>query len=371
MTLFTGVGARPGVALAAAARLRVEYGVASLDPERLRRIATRLRAFGVESPEPEQVILVADTVPPGFTPAAAGLEVVGVAAGSDAPLIPAPDVPAVIELGDEFFASVAEDEIVIVDGSRGRVYLSPDAETIARYQSPGLRARRIFLDGEHLPARTASDGRTVSVFAPAVSPGDVERAMGAGADGLFLYVENSLLGNEAAPMTASEQTAALQRIVAAIGGLPLLLHVPPERLALTALARASADGPIHLFVGDAATRAEIADRLTEIEAVYEEEDVRFGTPQFELALPSADTDAPLPETLDGFAGVFAAEALSEARTERLLLIAGLAERARKPLLLALGDDWPSELPTALSLGSSRLLVPAAAVPDVKDAIRAW
>ena len=66
MTLFTGIGARPGVALAAAARLRVDYGVASLSPERLRRIAARLRAFGVESPEPEQVILVADTLPPGF-----------------------------------------------------------------------------------------------------------------------------------------------------------------------------------------------------------------------------------------------------------------------------------------------------------------
>ena len=43
----------------------------------------------------------------------------------------------------------------------------------------------------------------------------------------------------------------------------------------------------------------------------------------------------------------------------------------KPLMLALGDDWPSEMPTALTLGAGRLLAPAAVVPDVKDAVREW
>ena len=87
-------------------------------------------------------------------------------------------------------------------------------------------------------------------------------------------------------MTASEQTAALAGVMEVIGGLPLLLHVPPERLALTALARASADGPLILLVDDAETRRALQERLTEIEAVYEKEDVSFGTPQFALALPA-------------------------------------------------------------------------------------
>ena len=371
MTLFNGIGVRPGVALAAAARLRVDFGAASLSPERLQRIALRFRAFGVESPEPEQVILVADAIPPGFTPAVAGLEVLGIATGSDAPLVPAPDCPAVTGLGEDFFEAVAENEILIVDGSRGRVYVSPDASVIARYQAPTRQARRIFLEGEHLPARTASEGRLVSIFAPAVSLDDVKRAMEAGADGLFLYVESVLLGSDASPMTATEQSAALRLVMQMIGGLPLLLHVPPERLALTALARASADGPLHLLVDGTETRREMQDRLAEIEAVYEDEDIPFGTPQFELALPATDAEASLPETLEGFTGVFAAEALPESRMERLMLIAGLAQRARKPLLLALGDDWPSELSTALTLGASRLLVPADAVADVKDAVRQW
>jgi hypothetical protein len=371
MTLFTGTGARPGVALAAAARLRLDYGVASFEPERLRRVAARLRAFGVESPEPEQVILVADTLPPGFSAAATGLEVAGLALGADTPPLPPPDYPTVIGLGDDFFDAVTEDEIVIVDGSRGRVYVGPDAGVIARYQAPTRRARRIFLEGAHLPARTASDNRPVAVFAPAVSLDDVKRAMEAGADGLFLYVESSLLGSDAHPMGAVEQSAALQLVVQMIGGLPLLLHVPPERLSLTALSRTSAEGPISLLVNDDETRLELQERLAEIEAVYESEDTPFGTPQFELALPATDDDAPLPDTLDGFAGVFAVEALSDARLERLLLIAGLARRTRKPLLLALGEDWPSEMPTAQTLGAGRLLVPATAIPEVKDAVREW
>ena len=371
MTFFTGTGLRPGVAIAAAARLRVDFGVASLSPERLRRISARLRAFGVEAPEPEQIILVADAVPPGFTAASAGLEVVGIAAGSGAELTPAPDCPAVVGLGEDFFEAISEDEIVIVDGSRGRVYVSPDASVIARYQSPTTRSRRIFLEGAHLPARTASDGRLVSVFTTAISSGDVARAMEAGADGLFLSGDNTLLGGEDDPMTATEQSMALQGAMETIGGLPLLLHVPPERLSLTALARASATGPIHVLLEDVEARAEMGERLAEIEAVYEEEDVCFGTPQFELALPTFDADAPLPETLDGFAGVFVPEALSDAQMAHLFLIAGQAQRARKPLLLVLGDDWTSALPIALSLGASRLLVSAESVSDAKDAIRAW
>ena len=245
MTLFTGTGARPGVALAAAARLRVNYGVASFEPERLRRVAARLRAFGVEiagagsrsSSSPTPCRPASRRRRPGWK----------WPASHSAPTRRRSrrrTVPTVIGLGDDFFDSVTEGEIVIVDGSRGRVYVGPDASVIARYQAPTRRARRIFLEGVHLPARTASDNRPVSVFAPAVSLDDVKRAMEAGADGLFLYVESALLGSDAHPMGAAEQSAALQLVMQMIGGLPLLLHVPPERLALTALSRASAEGPI-------------------------------------------------------------------------------------------------------------------------------
>ena len=55
-------------------------------------------------------------------------------------------------------------------------------------------------------------------------------------------------------MSASEQMAALQTVMQIIGGLPLLLSAPPERLALTALSRASANGPLHLLVDSEETR---------------------------------------------------------------------------------------------------------------------
>ncbi len=364
MTLHTGIGARPGVALAAAARLRVEFGVASFAPERLRRVAARLRAFGAEAPEPEQIILVADALPPGFTGAMPGLEIVGLALGSDTPPMSPLDCPTVIGLGPDFSESVLEDDIVIVDGSRGRVYVSPDAVTMARCQMPAVRARRIFLDESHLAARTASEGQPVAVYAPARTLEEVDAAMENGADGVCF------LADEDFPPTASAQAELLGAVLRSLGGLPLLLHVPPERVALSALAGASALGALHLVTNSESEREWVAGRLAATEALMEDEDLPFGTPQFELRLET-HADADLPADLDGFTGVFVAEAVGAARMECLLPLAALAHRTRRPLLLALGADWVADLPLALTLNAARLLTPAPTVCDVKDAIREW
>ena len=368
--ILHGIAARPGVAIAAAARLHDDFGAVSLAPERLRRLGERLRAYGAENPEPEQIILVADRIPPAFWLAPLpGIEIVGLAAASPAPLAPPPDLPAVLGLDGAALSAIEEDEIVIVDGDRGRVYVAPDAATVARYQSPFLSTRRFFLEGSHLPARTASDNRLIAVLCLARTLAEAEAAMASGADGLVVPEGNDFLGSETLAQTAGEQAQTLGDLARIIGGQPLTLDIPPERLALTALARGAARLPLHLVLRDWGDLADLQERIEEIEAALEADDTLFGRVKLDAGVGAADGGDDLPQTLDGFAGVFVTGSLRDASWERLLVASGQARHVGKAITVSLGDWWPQALGDAVGMGFGRLIVPAAAVADVKDAIR--
>jgi len=112
--------------------------------------------------------------------------------------------------------------------------------------------------------------------------------------------------------------------------------------------------------------------LDGIEASLEEDDTLFGRVQLELgvSVEGDDTNDDLPETLDGFAGTFLTGSLRGASWERLLLAAGGARRAGKPATVRIGGDWwPQVLGDALGMGFGQLIVPSAAVADIKDAVR--
>jgi hypothetical protein len=370
MEVFQGRPVRPGIAIAAAARLRLEFGVPVLDTQRLRQLGERLRGFGMESAEPEQAILIAGTLPTGYLAAPLpGLEFVGVAtqsAISDISLIPC---PAVDGLPDTLLSAIEEGEIVIVDGDRGRVYIAPDAMVITRYQTPTRMSRRFFLGSGHLPARTTSDDRAVAVLAPSPTLDAVTEAMDAGADGLWVPPDNDFLGPEQSFQTSSQQREALTALMSLAAGKPVYVQVPTERLALSMLSRAAAMGTFSLILEDLSLRAELADRFQEIEGVLESEDTVFGPIRFEAGLTTQE-DTLLPETLDLYTGLWLTEPFSTAHMERLLPIAGLAHRAQRPLTLSLlGDDWQTRLSEALDLSADRIIVPATSIADVKDAIR--
>ena len=371
METLHGTAAHPGVAIAAAARLHDGFGAPTLAPDRLRRLGERLRSFGVEAPEPEQFILVADRIPPAFWLAPLpGVEVVGLAARDPAPLSPPPSVPAVLGLDAAALRGVEEGDILIVDGDRGRVYVAPDAATVARYQAPFTLARRFFLEGAHLPARTASDNRPIRVLCAARTRAGAEAAMAQGADGLVVPADNDFLGGEGVAQTAGEQAQALDDLARAIGGQPLHLDIPPERLALTALARGAARLPLRLVLRDPEERTELRARLDEVESALEEEDVLFGRVGLEAGVAPQGTDDDLPETLDGYEGLFVTGPVRDASWERLLLASGQARRAGKPITAILdGDWWPQALGDVLGMGFSQVVVPASAVADVKDAVR--
>ncbi|MDQ2798617.1 MAG: hypothetical protein M3Y13_03115 [Armatimonadota bacterium] len=370
MELLYGVAARPGVAIAAAARLHDDFGVPSLAPDRLRRLGERLRSFGMENPEPEQIILIGERIPPGFwLSPLPGIEIVGLAVGDASPLLPPPDLPVVLGLEEAGLRTIEEDDILIVDGDRGRVYVAPDAATVARYQAPFTLSRRFFLEGSHLPARTSSDNRLITILCAARTLTEAENAMSSGADGLVVPANNDFLGNAALAQTAGEQAQTLGDLARIIGGQPLYLDIPPESLALTALARSAAHLPLHLVLRDLTEQPDIQERIEEIEAALEEEDALFGRVKLDAGISAAGEDD-LPETLDGFAGIFVTETILESSWERLLVASGQARHASKPITLALnGDWWPQVLGDAVGMGFDQIIVPASAVADVKDAVR--
>ncbi len=373
MEILHGTAAAPGVAIAAAARLSNDFGTVSLSPDRLRRLGERLRSFGVENPEPEQIVIVADQISPAFWLAPLpGVQIVGLAAQSSAPLFPKPEMPSVLGLGEMLLRVAEEDDIVIIDGDRGRVYVAPDATTVARYQAPQTLSRRFFLEGDHLPARTASDNRVITVLCAAWSLAQAESAMAAGADGLVVPAGNDFLGTDTLPQTAGEQAQMLGDLARIIGGQPLYLDIPHDNLALTALVRGAARLPLHLVLRDPSEREELQARLDEIEASLEDDDVLFGRVQLDLgfATEGGDAEDDLPETLDGFAGTFLTGSLRGASWERLLRAAGQARHAGKPATVRIGGDWwPQVLGDAVGMGFGQLIVPPAAVVDIKDAVR--
>ena len=373
MEILHGTAAAPGVAIAAAARLSDDFGTASLSPDRLRRLGERLRSFGVENPEPEQIVIVADKIPPAFWLAPLpGVQIVGLAAQSPTPLSPKPEMPSVLGLGEMLLRVAEEDDIVIIDGDRGRVYVAPDATTVARYQAPQTLSRRFFLEGDHLPARTASDNRVITILCAAWSLAQAEDAMASGADGLVVPAGNDFLGTDTLPQTAGEQAQTLGDLARIIGGQPLYLDIPHDNLALTALVRGAARLPLHLVLRDPSEREELQARLDEIEASLEEDDVLFGRVQLDLgfATEGGDAEDDLTETLDGFAGTFLTGSLRGASWERLLRAAGQARHAGKPATVRIGGDWwPQVLGDAVGMGFGQLIVPPAAVADIKDAVR--
>lgn len=362
---------RPGISIGGAARVSNEYGVLTLDSQRLRQIGERLRRAVIDGAEPEQVILIGDKVDAGFAAnPLPGLEYVGLAAQAAPGELAALDFPVVDELPDSLMSLVEENDIIIIDGDRGRVYIAPDAATISRYQAPIRSSRRIFLGSEHLTARTASDNRPIAVIALGHTLELASTAIEQGADGIWVPGDNDFLGPESAYQSSADQYDALKVLAEIAAGKPIFLAIPVERLSLTALARAAYLGTLHLVIDDCAEREDIFDQIAGIEQALDSDDTDYGSVRFEAGFNTQMEDSP-PESLDQYSGVCIIDNMSIALMDKAILAAGQAHHARKPLtcLLPPGRDWTEALSQALALLGDRVVVSVGAIEDVKDAIR--
>jgi phosphocarrier protein FPr len=134
-------------------------------------------------------------------------------------------IPVVAGLGPGVSA-LADGTILAVDGERGTVWISPDADQIATLEArrrDWLAARHAAELERHRPAATR-DGRRIRVFANISGIPDAAEAVACGAEGVgVLRTEFLFLGRAAAP-GEEEQLAAYRAIAESLEGRPLTVR---------------------------------------------------------------------------------------------------------------------------------------------------
>lgn len=108
------------------------------------------------------------------------------------------NIPAIIGVGSEFLSKIKDGEIAIVDGYNGKMYLSPDSETLEKMkkrQDADKKQKELLLDLKGKDNVTL-DGTQVNIFANIGSLANIGAAITNDASGIglfrseFLYLEN-------------------------------------------------------------------------------------------------------------------------------------------------------------------------------------
>ena len=195
------------------------------------RIARILR--GEQPPRlDERSIAVALDLPPSITAELDPALLAGIAleAGSRtahaAILSRALGIPAVVGARGLLEAALGGREIV-VDGTTGELFIDPDAETLAEVERRSAAANmQSAADAElrERPLQTA-DGHRLLLGANIGQPGDVKRAIDAGAEGVGLFrTEFMFMGRATAPVEGA-QAAAYAQVLEAFGERPVVIRL--------------------------------------------------------------------------------------------------------------------------------------------------
>jgi len=131
-------------------------------------------------------------------------------------------IPAVMGVPDAMTTIHSGDQ-VIVDGSKGRVLIHPNSNSIDTYEKQIIRNRAIREEDKKsvtLPT-ISTDGVTVSLYANARKPDDVKNVLESGAEGIGLFRTELpfLLGSHF--VSEDEQYELYRRVVMGMNGLPV------------------------------------------------------------------------------------------------------------------------------------------------------
>ncbi|GAB4165499.1 MAG: phosphoenolpyruvate--protein phosphotransferase [Rhodocyclaceae bacterium] len=135
-------------------------------------------------------------------------------------------IPAVVGLREAGHL-VREDELLIVDGTRGVVIVDPDERVLEEYR---LRKSELDLDRARLrrlrsAAATTLDGQAISLQANIELPRDLVQVREAGADGVGLFRTEFLFFNRAEFPGEDEQFDAYRRVAHALKGKPVTIRI--------------------------------------------------------------------------------------------------------------------------------------------------
>ena len=237
-----------------------------------------------------------------------------------------------------------EDDIVIVDGDRGRVYVAPDAATVARYQAPFTLARRFFPGEAGIwPPVLLRTTASMAVLCYASTLAQAEAAMQRGADGLVVPENNNdFLGGDTLAQTAGEQAQLLADLAQMIGGqAPDPGHSPgtpgPDRPG----AGRGSNASVIWCCATCRNWEELQARLDEIETELEDSPMPcLAGSNWTPGIAAAGENDDLPETLDGCAGSFVTgHACGTLRGSGCCWHRVRPARRASPSPLSLNGDW--------------------------------
>lgn len=136
------------------------------------------------------------------------------------------NIPAIIGVGEEFLNSINDGDMLVVDGYTGEVFVSPDEETIKRFeakQAEDIRKKQLLqeLKGKE---NITLDGTKIKIFANIGGVGGIGAVLLNDAGGIGLFRSEFLyLENEDYP-TEEQQFTAYRKVLESMAGKKVVIR---------------------------------------------------------------------------------------------------------------------------------------------------
>lgn len=135
------------------------------------------------------------------------------------------ELPAVVGIGS-FLSGVAADDIIIIDGTHGKLVINPDEPTLMSYRTAlsEQQSESVRLAALNNEAATTLDGVRIQVMGNIEFPQEVQHCIERGADGIGLYrTEFLYIGADHVPSEA-EQFDSYRAVVGACENRPVVIR---------------------------------------------------------------------------------------------------------------------------------------------------
>ncbi len=134
-------------------------------------------------------------------------------------------LPAVVGVPD-LVGKLHSGDLIVVDGGTGKLTLNPKPATLERYEARRAelrRRQRALARLRDLPSVTR-DGVDIMLQANLELPGEIDGALGAGAQGVGLLRTEFMYMNREEPPSEDEQYATLRAFIEAMDGRPVTVR---------------------------------------------------------------------------------------------------------------------------------------------------